>query len=149
MKDPPRPQHNVSGQMQGVSVPDHVDGVGERVCGAQAPRRGRSSPGRQHGAEVWRFDGASGEGKGEAMAATRHYERIISADSHVMEPYDLWWGPLGQKFGDRTPRLLNEYRGRQGTFFYSGNTCRPVPRSTTTGWRRSCPPTPNASSGSA
>jgi uncharacterized protein len=60
------------------------------------------------------------------MAATRHYERIISADSHVMEPYDLWWGPLGQKFGDRTPRLLNEYRGRQGTFFYSGNTGRPV-----------------------
>ena len=60
------------------------------------------------------------------MAATRHYERIISADSHVMEPYDLWWKPLGQKFGDRTPRLLDEYRGRQGSFFYSGNTGRPV-----------------------
>ena len=60
------------------------------------------------------------------MAATRHYARIISADSHVMEPYDLWWKPLGHTFGDRTPRLLDEYQGRQGTFFYSGNVGRPV-----------------------
>jgi hypothetical protein len=53
------------------------------------------------------------------MAATRHYEKIISADSHFMEPYDLWWNALGPKFGDRTPRLLDQYQGRQGTFFYS------------------------------
>jgi hypothetical protein len=43
------------------------------------------------------------------MAATHRYQRIISADSHVMEPLDLWWGALGHKFGDRTPRPLNEY----------------------------------------
>jgi uncharacterized protein len=60
------------------------------------------------------------------MAAPRHYERVISADSHVMEPDDLWWKPLGQRLGDRTPRLLDAYRGRPGTFFYSGNTGRPV-----------------------
>ena len=60
------------------------------------------------------------------MAATRYYERIISADSHFMEPYDLWWNALGPKFGDRTPRLLDQYQGRQGTFFYSGNAGRPV-----------------------
>ena len=60
------------------------------------------------------------------MAATRHYDRIISADSHFMEPYDLWWNALGAKFGDRTPRLLDAYQGRQGTFFYSGNAGRPV-----------------------
>jgi hypothetical protein len=60
------------------------------------------------------------------MAATRHFHRIISADSHVMEPIDLWWNALGQKFGDRTPRVLNEYQGQKGTFFYSGNLGRPV-----------------------
>src|SRR5262249_47277255 len=64
--------------------------------------------------------------KGGSMAATRHYDRIISADSHFMEPYDLWWNALGAKFGDRTPRLLDAYQGRQGTFFYSGNAGRPV-----------------------
>lgn len=60
------------------------------------------------------------------MAATRHFQRIISADSHVMEPYDLWWNALGRKFGDRTPRVLHEHRGRSGQFFYSGNSGRPV-----------------------
>jgi predicted TIM-barrel fold metal-dependent hydrolase len=43
-----------------------------------------------------------------------------------MEPYDLWWNALGHTFGDRTPRLLNAYQGRPGTFFYSGNAGRPV-----------------------
>ena len=60
------------------------------------------------------------------MAATRHFQRIISADSHFMEPYDLWWHSMGQQFGDRTPRVLAEYQGRQGQFFYSGNQGRPV-----------------------
>ena len=45
------------------------------------------------------------------MVATRHFQRIISADSHVMEPLDLWWNALGQTFGDRTPRVLDEYQG--------------------------------------
>lgn len=60
------------------------------------------------------------------MAAIRHFQRIISADSHFMEPYDLWWNPLGDTFGDRTPRVLTDYQGRQGRFFYSGNQGRPV-----------------------
>jgi uncharacterized protein len=60
------------------------------------------------------------------MVATRHFQRIISADSHVMEPLDLWWNALGQTFGDRTPRVLDEYQGQKGTFFYSGNLGRPV-----------------------
>src|SRR5215475_50251 len=59
--------------------------------------------------------------KGGSMAATHRYQRIISADSHVMEPLDLWWGALGHKFGDRTPRPMNEYQGRKGTFFYTGD----------------------------
>ena len=48
------------------------------------------------------------------------YPRIISADSHVMEPLDLWFNALGKKFGDRTPRVLSEYQGQEGTFFFSG-----------------------------
>ena len=43
-----------------------------------------------------------------------------------MEPLDLWWNALGQTFGDRTPRVLDEYQGQQGAFFYSGNLGRPV-----------------------
>ena len=62
------------------------------------------------------------------MPGTRHYERIISADSHFMEPVDLWWNALGDKLGDRTPRMIEEYQGQKGRFFYSGNRGRPVAR---------------------
>ena len=34
--------------------------------------------------------------------------RVISSDSHVMEPPDLWTGRVGAKFGDRAPRLVRE-----------------------------------------
>ncbi len=57
-----------------------------------------------------------------------HYPKLISADSHVMEPPDLWWNALGPKFGDRTPRLLDEYKGEKGSFFYSGYLGAPVQR---------------------
>ena len=60
--------------------------------------------------------------------ATAHFGKLISADSHVMEPPDLWWNALGSKFGDRTPRLLDEYKGEKGSFFYSGYLGSPVQR---------------------
>ena len=60
------------------------------------------------------------------MAATRNFEKIISADSHVMEPLDLWEKALYHKYGDRTPRSLNEYNGEKGLFFYSGYAGGPV-----------------------
>ena len=60
--------------------------------------------------------------------ATTHYKQLISADSHVMEPPDLWWNALGAKFGDRTPRMLDEYKGEKGSFFYSGYLGSPVQR---------------------
>ncbi len=60
--------------------------------------------------------------------ADTHFQRLISADSHVMEPADLWWNALGAKFGDRTPRLLDEYKGEKGSFFYSGYLGSPVQR---------------------
>ena len=50
--------------------------------------------------------------------------RVISADSHVMEPPDLWWNALGERFGDRTPRLMEEWRGEPGRFFYTGGQVR-------------------------
>ncbi len=60
--------------------------------------------------------------------ATTHFKQLISADSHVMEPPDLWWNALGSKFGDRTPRMLDEYKGEKGSFFYSGYLGSPVQR---------------------
>jgi len=34
--------------------------------------------------------------------------RIISADSHVVEPWDLWKERVPREFRDRTPSLLHE-----------------------------------------
>ena len=48
------------------------------------------------------------------------FERVISADSHVMEPRDLWQKRLGDRYGDHTPRVIHEHAGRKGTFFYTG-----------------------------
>ena len=62
------------------------------------------------------------------MATAQHFQRMISADSHVMEPLDLWWNALGHKFGDRTPRMLDEFQGKKGDFFYSGYQGAPVRR---------------------
>ena len=55
-----------------------------------------------------------------SQAMTLNFERLISADSHVMEPKDLWWNALGERYGDHTPRLLDEHLGRKGTFFHTG-----------------------------
>ena len=60
--------------------------------------------------------------------AAPHYRKLISADSHVMEPPDLWWNALGSKFGERTPRPLDEFKGEKGSFFYSGYLGSPVQR---------------------
>ena len=32
------------------------------------------------------------------------YEKVFSGDSHIREPYDLWWKTIGNRLGDRTPR---------------------------------------------
>ena len=46
--------------------------------------------------------------------------RLISADSHVMEPIDLWEKTLFDSFGDDTPRVLDGYLGKEGMFFHTG-----------------------------
>ena len=45
---------------------------------------------------------------------------MISGDSHVREPVNLWSDAMGKKYGDRTPRPLTEHRGREGKFFFNG-----------------------------
>ena len=54
------------------------------------------------------------------MAATQRFERIISADSHVVEPLDIWWKAIRHRLGDRTPRMIHEYKGHDGDFFFTG-----------------------------
>ena len=51
--------------------------------------------------------------------ATR-FKKIISTDSHVHEPLDIWWESLHERFGDETPREVNEVNGRTGKFFFNG-----------------------------
>ena len=48
------------------------------------------------------------------------YDRIVSADSHVNEPVDLWVKAMGDKYGDSTPRLVDEFNGEKGRFFFTG-----------------------------
>jgi predicted TIM-barrel fold metal-dependent hydrolase len=48
---------------------------------------------------------------------------LISADSHVVEPADLWTTRIGGRFGDRTPRVERGREGQPDAFFY----CEDVP----------------------
>src|SRR2546425_11015299 len=43
--------------------------------------------------------------------------RVISADSHMMEPADLWLERLDNKYKDRAPRVIQDYQGKKGYFF--------------------------------
>ncbi|MFI4986271.1 MAG: amidohydrolase family protein [Alphaproteobacteria bacterium] len=45
---------------------------------------------------------------------------IISADSHVLEPGDLWAKALAGRFGDKVPHVVQRFNGHEGTFYYLG-----------------------------
>ncbi len=49
-----------------------------------------------------------------------HYERLISADSHIFEDAHLWEKTLGDRFGDEIPHHVPEYMGKKGNYFYTG-----------------------------
>jgi predicted TIM-barrel fold metal-dependent hydrolase len=49
-------------------------------------------------------------------------ELIISADSHVLEPTDLWSRALGERFGDAVPHVVEDFHGYKGAYFYVGRT---------------------------
>jgi len=38
--------------------------------------------------------------------------RLVSADSHVNEPPDLWQQPIDRAFRDRAPRVVDDIPGR-------------------------------------
>ena len=52
--------------------------------------------------------------------------RIISADSHMMEPPDLWTTRLDENFRERAPRVVKRGEGKTGEVFV-GPGLRPFP----------------------
>jgi hypothetical protein len=44
-------------------------------------------------------------------------ERILSADSHVIEPADIWTARIEKRFLHRAPRVIKKFGGREGDFF--------------------------------
>ncbi len=54
-------------------------------------------------------------------------DAIISADSHVCEPPDLWTSRLDVRYRDRGPRVVEGREGRPGLFFTCGDGLVPVP----------------------
>ena len=52
---------------------------------------------------------------------------IISADSHVVEPLDLWRRALGNRFGDEIPHQLGEHKGEKGRFLFTGRQVLRLP----------------------
>ena len=45
---------------------------------------------------------------------------IISSDSHIIEPEDLFEKALGDKYGDSTPRYVDEHLGQKGKHYFTG-----------------------------
>jgi len=43
--------------------------------------------------------------------------RIIDADAHMSEPFEMWGQRIDRRFRDRAPRLVHEHQGKKGTFF--------------------------------
>jgi predicted TIM-barrel fold metal-dependent hydrolase len=53
--------------------------------------------------------------------------KLISADSHVSEPTDLWVERVEKKYRDRAPRLVENPRDPNGAYFhYEGYTPHPI-----------------------
>ena len=45
---------------------------------------------------------------------------VISADSHVLEPEDLWEKALVGRYEGHVPKLVQSFQGMEGRFFYLG-----------------------------
>jgi predicted TIM-barrel fold metal-dependent hydrolase len=45
---------------------------------------------------------------------------VMSSDSHIIEPYDLWEKALGKKHGDKVPHRVFEAKGVKGNFYFCG-----------------------------
>ena len=57
--------------------------------------------------------------------------QIFSADSHVVEPADVWTSRMDARFRDRAPHIIKEANGIKGDFFVceglQPSRCRPLP----------------------
>src|SRR6266851_1423493 len=53
-------------------------------------------------------------------------QRIISADSHFVEPPNMWAERIDKKFRDRAPHIVKGLHGREGEFFVCENIS-PIP----------------------
>lgn len=53
-------------------------------------------------------------------------EQILSADSHVIEPADVWTARIDKRFADRAPRVVKNAGERKGDFFVAEGL-RPFP----------------------
>ena len=52
--------------------------------------------------------------------------RVVSADSHVMEPAELWTEGLDRRFRDRAPRVVQQEEGAPYLFVAEGTNPFPV-----------------------
>ena len=52
--------------------------------------------------------------------------RVVSADSHVMEPADLWVEGLDKRYRDRAPRVVKQEEGPPFVFVAEGTNPFPV-----------------------
>ena len=53
--------------------------------------------------------------------------KLISADSHVSEPPDLWATRVDQKYRERAPQLMVNPPGKEGAYFhYEGFAPHPI-----------------------
>jgi predicted TIM-barrel fold metal-dependent hydrolase len=53
-------------------------------------------------------------------------DKILSADSHVIEPADVWTSRVDHRFRDRAPRVIKQVGSREGDFFVAEGL-RPFP----------------------
>ena len=44
-------------------------------------------------------------------------QRVLSADSHVVEPADVWTARMDMRYRDRAPHIVKEANGITGDFF--------------------------------
>jgi len=63
---------------------------------------------------------------GEAMTRTRRDYRIISADSHTVEPPDLWEKWLERKYLDTAPKLVDDGDGGHAWIYMGAKTPEPL-----------------------
>lgn len=53
-------------------------------------------------------------------------EKVLSADSHVIEPADVWTARIDKRFLERAPRTVKRFGDREGDFFVAEGL-RPFP----------------------